>query len=203
MIRLSIALAFALIVPAAAQAEGGGLAVHLGPHFCLRSVVCGDQCPTKFDARCSPACKSSLALCQAHRAKDELLFRAALVGLASAKFLRGYENQHRISEAPQMTTVGMLLKECESQQPLEREECVNVVGAWGSIMTRNGRERKTGAKVRRPGAACAIPPVSDAEFAQAFIEWARQYPSERDLDVHAGLDFAIAAAWPCPGASTE
>jgi len=202
--RLSIALALALIVPPAAQAEDGGFGVRLGPHFCFRSIVCRDHCPTRYDARCSSACASSLALCQAYRAKDDLLFRAALVGWASARFLASHEDQHRISEARPMTTVGKLLERCESQQPLEREECVNVVGAWSSIMIRSGREPRTGTKVRRPGAvACALSPISDVDFAQAFIEWARQHPSERDLDVQTGLDVAIAAAWPCPRTTTE
>jgi len=144
-------------------------------------------------------------LCQAYRAKDELVFGAALVGRVAANFLRGREMQHPISEALPITRVGALLEECESHEPLEREECVNLVGAWGAVMIRNGRRRGASEKVRRPGAACATTAtlISDADFAQAFIEWAKKYPSKRDLDVYAGLDAAIAAAWPCPGMIAE
>jgi hypothetical protein len=205
VIRLSTALALALIVPLAARAEDGSFSASLGPYFCLRSIACRDRCPTKYDTRCSRPCESSLTLCQAYRTKNETVFRAALVGWVSAKFLREHEKQHRISERLPITRVGVLLEECESQEPLEREECVNLVGAWGSIMIRNGRQWPTGIRVRRPGAACATKaaPISDADFAQAFVEWAKKHPSERDLDVYAGLDAAIAAAWPCPKPTAE
>lgn len=125
--------------------------------------------------------------CQAHRAKDELVFRAALVGRAAAKFSREPEMQRPISEALPITRVGALLQECESHEPLEREECVNLVGAWGAMMIRSGREWRASEKVRRPGAACATTAtsISGAAFAQAFIEWANKNPSRRDLDVYA------------------
>ncbi|WP_407178006.1 hypothetical protein [Bradyrhizobium sp. STM 3562] len=186
-----------------ARAEEGGFSDLRGPYFCLRSIACRDHCPTKYDDHCSFACKSSLTLCQAYRTKNKLVFRAALVGWASARSLREHEKQDRILEARPITRVGALLEECESRQPSEREECVNLVGAWGSMMIRNGRQWRTGMKERRPGAACATIPIADADFAQAFIEWAKTHPSERDLDVNAGLDAAIATAWPCSKPDAE
>ena len=204
MIRLTIALALALTVPSVAQAEDRGFSAGLGPHFCLRSIACRARCPMEHEVRCSSACTASLALCKAHRAKDELLFRAALVGWASARFLGSPDNQRRLREARPMNTAGALLERCESPQLLDREECVNVAGAWGSIMIRNGRERLTEIKPHRPGsAACATSPISDADFARAFIAWSRRHPSERDLDLPAALDVAIAAAWPCSTAPLE
>ncbi|MGY3447162.1 helix-turn-helix transcriptional regulator [Bradyrhizobium sp. USDA 4473] len=205
MVRLLITLALVSIVPQATLAEEGKFSSPLGGYSCLRSIACRDRCLTRYDARCAQGCKPFLMLCQAHRAKDALIYKAALIGRAAAKFSREREMQHPISEARPITRVGALLEKCESHEPLEREECANLVGAWGIVMIRNGGRREADANERRPGAACATTAssISDADFSEAFIAWARKYPSKRDLDVYAGLDAAIAAAWPCPGTIAE
>jgi hypothetical protein len=197
VIRWSIAVLLVLSLPLAAQGSED-FSDHLGAYFCLRATVCQDRCLTDYDDRCSKTCKSAKTLCEAYRSNDEVLFRAMLHVWASKNL------QRPIPERPPIGTVGQLVQQCESEQPLEREDCVNLVGAWGTLMIKRGREPQMRMKVR-PRVACPRlgEPVSDMEFAQAFVRWAREHRSEWDLSPDEGINAAIAAAWPCPDAKAN
>lgn len=199
MIRWSIVMALLASLPFAALGGEGGSADPRGSYFCLRSAFCRNFCPTGYDANCSQACRLSRLLCQAYRANDQRLFSAALVGWASLNFLKQYRKQQPGSEPPPINTVGQLVRRCASAQPLDQAECVSIVGAWATMMVRNGRRRQSGTEVRRPGAACVgSDPPSDADVVRAFTAWAASHPSQWDRDGLDGLDTAISEAWPCP-----
>jgi hypothetical protein len=195
MIRPStvLAFAFASILPlVAARADSDGFSGPPASYSCFQSP---DYCLKNFakthDRDYYDLCMLSERICRTYRYNWKLMSS------------RLKEGSTTLNDCFPVVSVQDLLKLCKSEQAWEKDACRQNIVARTSEADLRGKNWRSWTKSRLPVACTKTESISDAEYIKAFVDWAEKHPSQKVLNVDAGVVTATAAAWPCPGATVK
>lgn len=195
MFRLSTLLAFvfASILPlAASRAEGDR---YDGPPVSYSCFQSPDYCLKNFarthDREVYDLCLLSEKVCRTYQYNWKVM-RSRLERSPGV-----------LSDCFPVISVESLLRLCKGEEGQEKDACRQNLDTLRARTNLAGKSWRSWTKNQMPMFCPKADSISDAEFVEAFVDWAEKHPSQKDLDADAAIIEATAAAWPCPGATIK
>lgn len=183
---LLLACALAALQPAEAQEDRidpPHMSCFASPDYCVRSFA------RTHDRDYYDLCLLSEKICRAYR--------------YDWTFMRNRLSDRSVMEGIPASSVADLLFLCKGEQFFEKEGCHEHIDMWMSKADVRGDYWQLWSRRHFPVACTTARSISEAEYIKAFVTWAEQHPSKRDISLVDGLIAAAAATWPCPGRTPD